>query len=88
MCRNSARQVPQKGLKKNRNIGVFLLRISEEETVSPLVRRTLKSGAISPTSFPTSLMIWFSPATEVGLADGLPIGTEVLGSGPEVGIRN
>ena len=32
-------------------------------------------------------MIWFSPATGVGPADGLSVGTEVLGSGPEVGRR-
>ena len=48
----------------------------------------VKSGEMSPTLFPTRLLVWSSPSTAGGLlADGVSVGTGVFGSGLDVGIK-
>ena len=48
----------------------------------------LKSGEMSPTLFPTSLLVWSSTPTAGGLlADDVSVGTGVFGSGLDVGIK-
>tara|TARA_Y100000588_G_scaffold116710_1_gene127758 strand:- start:330 stop:668 length:339 start_codon:yes stop_codon:yes gene_type:complete len=65
---NSALQVNQVGIKKNRKVGMGSTR--EYDSVSPLDSATLNSGAISPTWLPICLeekgcwaVLWISSGT-------------------------